>query len=369
MSSSTYDRSSYRLVLLCDLVAGAFNLVSGLTSIDSRPTTSVPRSLFQNLKFWAGCGRRSCSCSPDSWCSAGPATGYMSACWSRRSPCSCAFFPLHRSPAMPPRSSWSRDLLGADASEVNPEQAGLGGGVPSWPAPPPSPAACLGRPGRNCDSSSWRAWSVFRHAAWPHLLWSPRRFACGGAGGGIRGGRCPTAGSRSERLCWWRRWRPPSAPRGAAQVLPPVLPWPPPCGCARPGLRARPGRGRAAGSVAGGWAIPLGCAVWSLALMAALLVGPPAGRARRRVRRHHAGSVHAVHPHIGSGVQLAGVAAVGALMAVLASRYETVLHGDALFHAARAQAARPAAPDAQRPVLGMARLTPRRLRGAGAARD
>ena len=37
----------------------------------------------------------------------------------------------------------------------------------------------------------------------------------------------------------------------------------------------------------------------------------------------------------GSGVQLAGVAAVGALMAVLASRYETVLHGDALFHAGR----------------------------------
>ena len=59
MSSSTYDRSNgltgwsmFSAIWL--VVAGAFNLVEGLTSIHQANNISSA-FLFQNLKFWAGC--------------------------------------------------------------------------------------------------------------------------------------------------------------------------------------------------------------------------------------------------------------------------------------------------------------------------
>ena len=85
-------------------------------------------------------------------------------------------------------------------------------------------------------------------------------------------------------------------------------------------------------------AIPLGCAVWSLGLMAALIVGLPLTALALLVALLCAVALAASTPRIhvsGSGAQLAGVAVGGVLMALLASRYETVLHGDALFHAGR----------------------------------
>ena len=85
-------------------------------------------------------------------------------------------------------------------------------------------------------------------------------------------------------------------------------------------------------------AIPLGCAVWSLGLMAALIVGLPLTALALLVALLCAVALAASMPRIhvsGSGAQLAGVAVGGVLMALLASRYETVLHGDALFHAGR----------------------------------
>src|SRR3954452_3973221 len=85
-------------------------------------------------------------------------------------------------------------------------------------------------------------------------------------------------------------------------------------------------------------AIPLGCGIWSLGLMAALIVGLPLTALALLVGVFCAGALAASTPRIhvsGSGVQLAGVAAGSALMALLASRFETVLHGDALFHAGR----------------------------------
>src|SRR6478672_7890502 len=78
-------------------------------------------------------------------------------------------------------------------------------------------------------------------------------------------------------------------------------------------------------------AIPLGCAVWSLGLMAALMVGLPLTALALLVGVFCAVTLAASTPQIhtsGSRAQLAGVAAGGVLMALLASRYETLLHGD-----------------------------------------
>jgi hypothetical protein len=131
--------------------------------------------------------------------------------------------------------------------------------------------------------------------------------------------------------------------RGAAQVLPPGLP----LAAALLGVLLVPGLACARilgvdeqleAPVLLAAAIPLGCAVWSLGLMAALIVGLPLTALALIVGVACAVALAASTPRIhtsGSGAQLAGVAAAGALMAVLASRYETVLQGDALFHAGR----------------------------------
>ena len=166
--------------------------------------------------------------------------------------------------------------------------------------------------------------------------------------------------------------------RGAAQVLPLGLP----LAAALVGVLLVPGLACARilgvdeqleAPVLLAAAIPLGCAVWSLGLMAALIVGLPLTALALIVGVACALALAASTPRIhtsGSGAQLAGVAAAGALMAALASRYETVLQGDALFHAGRVRKLLDLPHLTLSGLsLGMARLTPRRLRGAGAARD
>ena len=85
-------------------------------------------------------------------------------------------------------------------------------------------------------------------------------------------------------------------------------------------------------------AIPLGCAVWAIALMAGLVAGLPLAAVTAAIALFCAASLAlpGPAPHVaGSGRALALVGAAGAALAVLASRYETALHGDALFHAGR----------------------------------
>ena len=85
-------------------------------------------------------------------------------------------------------------------------------------------------------------------------------------------------------------------------------------------------------------AIPLGCAVWAIALMAGLVIGLPLVAMTAAIALFCAVALGlpGPAPHVaGSGRPLGAVAAAGAVLAVLASRYETVLHGDALFHAGR----------------------------------
>ena len=85
-------------------------------------------------------------------------------------------------------------------------------------------------------------------------------------------------------------------------------------------------------------AIPLGCAVWAIVLIAGLLVGLPLVAVTVVIALFCAVvlALPGDAPHVaGSGRTLASVAAAGVGLAVLASRYETTLHGDALFHAGR----------------------------------
>lgn len=85
-------------------------------------------------------------------------------------------------------------------------------------------------------------------------------------------------------------------------------------------------------------AVPLGCAAWSIALMAALVVQLPLVVVAAAMAVTSVAAL-AAKPHgvrlAGSGIQLGGTAVGGLLLALAASRYETVLHGDALFHAGR----------------------------------
>lgn len=84
--------------------------------------------------------------------------------------------------------------------------------------------------------------------------------------------------------------------------------------------------------------VPLGCATWSIALMAGLVVGLPLVAVAAAVAVASVTAL-AAKPHgvrlAGSRAQLGGAAVGGLLLAVAASRYETALHGDALFHAGR----------------------------------
>jgi hypothetical protein len=85
-------------------------------------------------------------------------------------------------------------------------------------------------------------------------------------------------------------------------------------------------------------AVPLGCAAWAIALMAGLVVQLPLV-AVAAVMAVISVAVLAAKPHgvrlAGSGIQLGAAAVGGLLLALAASRYEMVLHGDALFHAGR----------------------------------
>jgi hypothetical protein len=84
--------------------------------------------------------------------------------------------------------------------------------------------------------------------------------------------------------------------------------------------------------------VPLGCAAWSIGLMAGLAARLPLYAVAAAVALFSVSALAASPPRIqlaGVRAQLGGVALGGVLLAVIASRYETPLHGDALFHAGR----------------------------------
>jgi hypothetical protein len=85
-------------------------------------------------------------------------------------------------------------------------------------------------------------------------------------------------------------------------------------------------------------AVPLGCAAWSMALMAALVMRLSLVAMAAAVAAISLAAI-AAKPHgvrlAGSRTQLGGALAGGVLLALAAWRYETPLHGDALFHAGR----------------------------------
>ena len=83
-------------------------------------------------------------------------------------------------------------------------------------------------------------------------------------------------------------------------------------------------------------AIPLGCAGWSAALMVGMIVHAPLWAVAAAGLVASCALLALLPGGSAPGLrELAGPAAAGAVLALLASRFESPLHGDALFHAGR----------------------------------
>ena len=83
-------------------------------------------------------------------------------------------------------------------------------------------------------------------------------------------------------------------------------------------------------------AVPLGCAVWAIGLMGGMVAGLPLVGGGAGVALFAAlATARPVPPRPAGRGAVAWLAAGGAALAFAASRLETELHGDALFHAGR----------------------------------